>query len=169
METLKDYLGVISIFVVFISYLLGMLMHRIIQVIILFPLNVLAKKFKLDFIFLTDTTPRFYLNSFALYQYGSPYLQREIDIQFGAFALFSSMIVSLPILGFSFYRWLVNSAYYEWARSELIVFIVLWFFLLIAVVRQRRKYNDLLKVSFSELMKIHKQTIADKHQSSSKK
>jgi hypothetical protein len=161
----KDYIGIISILAVFLSYVLGMLMHRVIQVLIFKPLKFLIRKLKVDFRISPDANLDYYLNCFALYQYGSPYLHREIDIQFSAFALFTSLIISLPLLGASLYRWLLNTVYSAWALSELVTFAVFSLLFLIVDFHQWRKYIDLLNVSFVELMKIHQRTISEDNQS----
>lgn len=162
MASLKDYVGLASVAIVFISYALGMLMHRLIQMFILRPLNTLLQKMKINFNLIGDVKSNYYLINFVLYQYGSEYLHREIDIQFGTFALFSSLIVSLPILGLSLFLWLSNTMAKSWASTALIICIVFSVLFFIANIRQRKHFNGLRDEAFVELMKLHKKAINGK-------
>lgn len=159
MTALKDYIGLVSLLVIFVSYALGMLMHRLIQMFVLRPLNVLLRKMKIDFNVLGDVRPDYYLMNFILYQYGAQYLQREIDLQFSAFALFMSLIFSVPLLGISLASWLSNTTAKDWTSVVLSIAFVFSFLFLIAAHRQRKHFNGIRDVAFDELMKIHNKTL----------
>lgn len=158
----KDYLSVLSVLGVFVSYVLGILMHRLIQILILRPLNTLLQKLKLNFNVIGDVKPDYYLNNFVLYQYGSQYLHRELDIQFSTFALFTSLIISLPILGISLFLWLSQTSAQSWATPVLMICIVFSGCFFLANIRQRKHFSELRDQAFNELMKIHKKNLVEK-------
>jgi hypothetical protein len=159
---LKEYLSALSVLSVFVSYVLGILMHRLIQILILRPINTLLQKLKLNFNVIGDVKPDYYLKNFVLYQYGSQSLHRELDIQFSTFALFTSLIISLPILGISLYAWLVHTPAQNWALPALATCLVFSGGFLLANIRQRRHFSELRDQAFTELMKLHKKNLSEK-------
>jgi hypothetical protein len=162
MGVLRDYVALITLIAVFVSYILGMLMHRIIQMIILRPLNAFLQKIRVNFNIVGDAKPNYYSMSFILYQYGSQYLQREIDIQYSAFALFTSLVVSIPILGVSLSRWLSNTSASRWSPYILLISLVFSVLFFIAAARQRKHFNGIRDEAFTELMKFHKRNLGSK-------
>ncbi len=162
MASLSDYVSLITLISIFVSYIIGLLTHRLIQLLILFPVNRLFQKSGNKFNFIGDAKPDFYTNSFVLYQYGSPALHREIDLQYSAFALFTSLVFSLPILGTSLYLWLGHTPSKEWAFPVLLTCIILAGLFLLVDFRQREKFNDIRDEAFKELMKIHKKNLGGK-------
>lgn len=161
MPPLADFVGLISLLVVFASYIFGFLMHRLVQIVIL---NIVAKllgKLGFDFNLLGDAKPGFYRDSFALYQYGSPALHREIDLQYSAFALFTSLVFSLPLLGASLFFWLGHTDVKDWALSVLLTCIGLSILSLLVNIRQRERFNRIRDAAFKELRDIHQKNLRE--------
>ncbi|MBI3168044.1 MAG: hypothetical protein HYZ22_06170 [Chloroflexi bacterium] len=161
MNDAKDYIGLVSLLAIFASYVLGMLMHRLLQFPVLYLINLALKKLKVNFNVLGDSKPNFQKMNFLLQQYGSQYLHREIDLQYGAFALFTSLIVSLPLLGIALSNWLRHTAATEWSSTTLNICFVLAFLFFIIDIRQRKNFNGIRDEAFKELEKIHKKTLSE--------
>ena len=159
---LKDYAALVSILVIFASYVLGLLAHRLLQLALLTVVDPLLKLLGIKFNVIGDTRKDFFSMNFVLQQYGSQFLHREIDLQYSAFALFSSLIISLPLLGWSLSEWLIKIKAPAWASDT-----ALWTCVLLAVaffivnIRQRRNFNGIRDEAFKELMKIHKKNLND--------
>lgn len=162
MKGVKDYIGLISLIIVFASYILGLLMHRLIQGFLLSVINTVLKKMKIDFNVLGDAKPEYDQMNFVLQQYGSQYLHREIDLQYSAFALFTSLIVSLPALGIALSMWLSHTVAKDWASTVLYVCFVLAFLFFVVDIRQRKRFNGIRDEAFKELMKLHKKNLDEK-------
>lgn len=159
MNDAKDFIGLVSLLAIFASYILGMLMHRLLQFPVLYLINLALKKLKVNFNVLGDSKPNFQKMNFVLQQYGSQYLHREIDLQYGAFALFTSLIVSLPLLGIALSRWLSHTTAKDWSSITLTICLVLAFLFFIIDIRQRKNFNGIRDEAFKELEKIHKKTL----------
>lgn len=159
----KDLTALISILIIFVSYILGLLAHRLLQLALLLIVAPLLKLLGIKFNVIGDTRKDFFSMNFVLQQYGSQFLHREIDLQYGAFALFSSLIVSLPLLGWSLSRWLINAHAPVWASASAFwtcIFLAGAFF--IVNIRQRKNFNGIRDEAFKELMKIHKKNLGNK-------
>ncbi|MBK9928029.1 MAG: hypothetical protein IPP66_22390 [Anaerolineales bacterium] len=162
MKNMKDYIGLISLLIVFASYILGLLMHRLIQGFLLSVINTILKKLNIDFNVLGDAKPEYDQMNFVLQQYGSQYLHREIDLQYSAFALFTSLIVSLPTLGIALSMWLSHTVAKDWASTALYICFVLAFLFFVVDIRQRRRFNGIRDAAFKELMKLHEKNLDEK-------
>ena len=161
LESAEDYVALISLLIVFASYILGLLMHRLIQGFLLSVINTILKKLNIDFNVLGDAKPEYDQMNFVLQQYGSQYLHREIDLQYSAFALFTSLVVSLPILGVSLSMWLSHTAANDWASTVLYICFILAFLFFIVDIRQRKRFNGIRDEAFKELMKLHKKNLGE--------
>lgn len=160
---LKDFAALISIFVIFASYVLGLLAHRLLQLVLLTIIDPLLKWLGIKFNVIGDTRKDFFSMNFVLQQYGSQYLHREIDLQYSAFALFSSLIISLPLLGWSLSQWLIHINAPAWASDTALwtcFFLAFAFF--IVDIRQRKNFNGIRDEAFKELMKIHKKNLGSR-------
>jgi len=162
LEGAKDYVALISLLIIFVSYILGLLMHRLIQGFLLRTVNTVLKKVGIDFNVLGDAKPEYDQMNFVLQQYGSQYLHREIDLQYSAFALFTSLIVSLPILGIALSMWLSHTAAKDWASTVLYICFILAFLFFVVDIRQRKRFNGIRDEAFKELMKLHKKNLGEK-------
>ncbi|MCB9110660.1 MAG: hypothetical protein H6634_05380 [Anaerolineales bacterium] len=158
----KDISAIVSIIIVFTSYILGLLAHRLLQFILLYVVEPIIKKLNIKFNVIGDARKDYFSLNFILHQYGSQYLHREIDLQYSAFALFSSLIFSLPLLGWSLSRWLLQTNNSEWSSWALWICIGLAAASLLVNFRQRKNFNGIRDEAFRELMKLHKKNLGEK-------
>lgn len=160
---LKDLTALATILIVFASYILGLLTHRLLQLVLLVIIDPLLKLMGIKFNVIGDTRKDFFSMNFVLQQYGSQFLHREIDLQYSAFALFSSLVVSLPLLGWSLSRWLITARAPDWASPTAFwTGIILSGAFLIVNIRQRKNFNGIRDEAFKELMKIHRKNLGSK-------
>jgi hypothetical protein len=103
----KDLLPYLSLATVGVSYVVGVVFHRLITAIALSLKEhlVRAKLGKLIEVFSSKRSPQLV----AVWQFGSPRLQREIDFHFGLLVLLRSLLFSIPLLAVSSTLWATKS------------------------------------------------------------
>lgn len=135
--SVKDFVPYLSASSIAISYVFGIISHRVIQILssLFAPIRLL--------VFRRDErnqkqTKEHELEMARIRQYGSVRTQREIEIQFGWLVLLRSLILSVPLLGFTVVVWLVRT---KMVGSEFVIVIDLAFWVLCCFVYNRQRDN----------------------------
>jgi hypothetical protein len=147
---LKDYMTILSIGVVAVSYIFGILVHRLIFIMVPPVLRFLRRQFRQ----VAESELRSHSRMVLVWQYGSERLQRELDYQFNFLALFTSMTVILPVLGVSAAIWVADTIAHSLAGPILILGIALGIGFFIAYSNQSRRYRQLQDQALLEMEKI---------------
>jgi hypothetical protein len=134
----KDALPYAAVVFVGASYLVGIVFHRIIQVL---GSNVVLLVSRLFPRFGDEGPEPVYFEELALiWQLGSTRLQREMDFQFGLLALLRSLFVSIPLLLLSVYWWGARTERsFDWAPIAFGLFF--WLCCGVALRRQAKQYK----------------------------
>lgn len=98
-----DLLPYLAAGVVAASYILGMLMHRLLQ---LGWSGVIRLRKTRPWLSDSDYFQAHYARDAIVWQFGSERLHRELDFQFALKALFRSLLVSIPFLAVTLSLWL---------------------------------------------------------------
>jgi hypothetical protein len=106
----NPYMPYLAACAVAVSYIVGVVAHRMVQVLARPVLAPVEKLFHLPE--LTNRIPSELLTAkmVAIWQRGSSRLQREVDFQYALVALIRSLLFSVPLLGFAWALWLVVAA-----------------------------------------------------------
>ncbi len=151
----KDYVTILSIGVVAISYILGILVHRLIFIIIPPVLRFLRRQLRrVHNQQATESGFMSHSGMVLVWQYGSDRLHQELDYQFNFLALFVSMTGVLPVLGISAALWLIDTSVNRLALPVLILGIALGVGFFIAYLNQSRRYRQLQDQALLEMEKI---------------
>ena len=154
-SNLKDYMTILSIGVVAVSYLLGILVHRLIFTIVPPILRFLMRLFRI-FRDQQAFESRFksHIDMVSVWQYGSDRLHQELDYQFNFLALSVSMTGVLPLLGISAALWLADTSAHRLAGPILILGLALGFGFFIAYLNQSRRYRHFQDLALLEMEKV---------------
>jgi hypothetical protein len=152
----KDYLALASIGVAIVSYVLGVLGHRLI-VIVLPPLaRSLLRAVKLAGVFKVyevESTPHSHM--IPVWQYGSERLHRELDYQFNFLVLFTSMTINLPLFGVSLALWSADAVSVKWmAMPALTLSVVVGLAFFAAHYFQYQQYREVQKQALLEMERV---------------
>ena len=137
----NELLPYISAALVALSYVLGLIFHRLTQLVAprTFPLlnRLIGRK---DNVY--TKSPDSSLETAEILQGGSTRVHREVDFQFALVALFRSLVFSVPRLGVPAVAWLLRSH-----NSGVVLFVsmdlLLWVMIVIAYQKQWRQHNRL--------------------------
>lgn len=154
---LKDYMTVLSIGVVAVSYILGILVHRLIFTIVPPILRFLKHQFRLSRDQETSESGfKSHIDMVSVWQYGSDRLHQEFDYQFNFLALSVSMTVVLPVLGISAALWLFDTSAHRLAVPTLILGIGLGLGFFITYLNQSRRYRRFQDQALLEMEKVQR-------------
>jgi hypothetical protein len=104
----EDLLPYLAVGAVAGSYILGMLMHRLLQVATRYRFEFthwLSRKSGPSEVLRNPAEERAWANA-VIWQFGSERVNKELDFQFALKSLFRSIRVSIPLLGLCFAWWL---------------------------------------------------------------
>jgi hypothetical protein len=152
-----DYSTVISLLVAGSSYLLGVMIHRILIVIIpifLLPLKRLFRKtYKNQSINELDDK---YEKIVTLWQYGSERLHHSIEAHTRWLVLFRSMTVVLPLFGISFLIWSIDTYLVTYGWIVFSLAIILGSLNYILYRYQMRYYLRVINAAYAEMDAVKK-------------
>jgi len=142
---LKEYLAFIAVLLVGCSYIVGIVMHRLIQVIAGPILGFVERLFRLQGLARApaqEGAGTHYDDLVEIWQTGSERLHRELDFQFALVALFRSLMFALPFLITAIIVWLSSMGY---PGQAVVVFVLvpLWLLTYVAYRRQRSQFRDM--------------------------
>jgi hypothetical protein len=152
---IKDYMTLLSIGVLAVSYVIGILVHRLIFIMAPPIFRFLRRQFRLNRN--PQATESEFLSRSSMvvvWQYGSERLQQELDYQFNFLTLFTSMTCVLPVLGISAALWLVDTAAYRLAGPVLILGILFGIGFFVAYSYQSRRYRQLQEQALLEMENV---------------
>jgi hypothetical protein len=152
---IKDYMTILSVGVVAVSYILGILVHRLIFIIVPPILRFLNRQFRLfrnQQAF--ESGFKSHIDMVSVWQYGSDRLHQELDYQFNFLALSVSMTGVLPVFGISAALWLADTSAHRLAGPILILGLALGFGFFIAYLNQSRRYRRFQDQALLEMENI---------------
>jgi len=156
---LKDYVTLLAVFTLFISYLFGVLTLRMLQILLSPISQSLAKLLKNKDLAVIDRDVAAEHNV-IIFQYGSERLQREVDLQFSLYVMFSSLIFSIPFVGLTSYLWLAKIHLTLLGQAVLITSFAFGIVFLIIGYRQRKNHNRLKDKAVKHLQDTIKKQMA---------
>jgi hypothetical protein len=148
----KDYLPYISVGVVAASYVIGVLTHRLTQIVVPPLMGFLERRLRLSNLANPQDPETLARNMARVWQRGSERLNKEIDFQFSLVALLRSLVLSLPILGLCISAWL-SQARYSGLWIPVVTSLALASACLVVYRKQRLQVIRLRTAAFSELDK----------------
>ena len=139
----KEYLPFIAVVILAISYVLGILAHRLLQIVIRPMMRLVRYCFRRGTRH-DGSTPDDTTNYMVrVWQRGSERLNRELDFQFSLCALLQSLVVSVPLLGLSFSLWSCRSQNkFTWG---ILVLSIAFSGLCILVYKHQQRYLSRLR------------------------
>jgi hypothetical protein len=150
----KDLLPYLSAMAVAVSYVVGMLTHRLTAIVGRPVLKHLERVATIPRLF--DPTPRevHFADMVSVWQRGSARLHRELDFQFALVALLRSLLFSVPTLTISVIFWLARTQQAgQWSAASGAV--VLWSMVLVAYHRQWVQYRAIRRAAIEEIARGH--------------
>lgn len=150
---LNDYATVLSVLAIAASYILGILIHRLISIAIKSSRPLLLRLRRADGRATRpgSSVPEGTHARTVIMQYGSDRLLKELDFQFNFLALFSQLAVALPLLGISAALWLADTAAGRLATPVLVIGLVMGAGFVVARVSQGRSYERLEVRAYHEV------------------
>jgi hypothetical protein len=135
----NELLPYISAALVGLSYVLGLIFHRLTPLVAprTFPLlNRLIKRRGKSY----TKSPNSYLETAEILHGGSTRVHREVDFQFALVALFRSLVFSIPLLGVTVAIWLLRTHH-----RGMVLFVsmdvIFWVMSVIAYQQQWRQHD----------------------------
>lgn len=133
----QPYLTYLAVAAVVISYIVGFVVHRLIQIAI----SILEhwtkgrdrKKYSED---VSKELQARLGEEERIWALSPPRIQREVDFQFAQLALLRSLALSVPFLLISIIIWRLRTGQGLWSYTNWIFFVVFYTFLIAALVRQ---------------------------------
>jgi hypothetical protein len=149
LEQLKELLPYIAVIAVGVSYILGIVMHRLVQVVSPMLFHWTVSRFWPSIV-LDRPDGRCFADEARIWQSASERVHREIDFQFGLVALFRSLIFSVPMLWMGVMFWFVRAGWPQvWSFVGL--GLVLWISCGIAFRRQWVQYDEIKAAALAEV------------------
>jgi hypothetical protein len=162
LSNFKDYLAIISGGVVVLSYLVGMMAHRLESIVsdISRPLVrvIQLRIFRRTIVQSIERSQNHRMEHVRVFQYGSERLNRELDFNFSFFVLFRSLVVSSFLLGVSCSFWLMDTSFRKYSLPVFVVSCLIALCFFGAYKKQKDHYMKLRDESFKEMEKIRKES-----------
>ena len=138
---IKDYSSFIIFIAVIVSYVIGILALRIIQMVFSGPIQFIARKLKIKNLLIAgDRENDGAAVEAIIFQFGSERLHQELDYQYNHLVLFASLVVSFPLLAVGLAFWLTVLGFGTWALPTLIIGVLFGFLFFIMANRQRKRF-----------------------------
>jgi len=149
---IQEYLPYLSVGFVAVSYIVGILAHRIVQIVIPPLLRRVEGLKDLSYDIGSEE------DLVRIWQYGSERLHKELDFQFALAALLRSLLFSVPLLGSGVGVWLfLRSQKGDWEVGGLTV--VIWALCFLAYRRQWQRYCNMGIVAIRALEPLEQNAI----------
>jgi len=157
--SLKDYLALSSVGIVVVSYLLGILMLRVMPVILGPAARFIEKRISRQSNAVKGTvTSHYQVEYVQVLQYGSTRLHWELDFQFSTLTLLRQLVVAVPFLVLTSTLWLADTTQKHLVLPVVLIFMILEVCIIIAYQRQKIHYRQLRDAAFNEAKKVQKQS-----------
>ena len=150
---LKDYVPIVSIVGIALSYILGILTHRLVPVIVygLVKFTTAAMRMRAPVAWTQQRSEEYYASLVILYQEGSVRLLQELDYHFNLLALFRSLVVAVLLCGCSFAFWLTGTINALWSLAALVASVLISIGFCLVYFDESRRYEHLQHVALQKL------------------
>lgn len=151
-DKVRDYMPYLSVGAVAMSYLFGIVFHRLLSSLVQPLLIFVENRLGLHVFNLIGGHPGWTgIDLNKIWQHGSERLQREIDFQFNQLALLRLLVIGIPLFGISAGVWLSSVIATKYILIIFIVFLVLGIALFYAYREHRIHFFKLRDDAFKEL------------------
>lgn len=162
MAGLNDYLTILSVATIAASYILGILVHRLISMAIKSSGPWLRKIMRSpEKPPGPDDLPPNVHPRVVIMQYGSDRLLKEIDFQFNFMALFSQLSAGIPLLGISLASWLLDTPQSRLALPALVIGLVMGAGFVVVRISQGRSYRRLEARAYREVVRLREDRLGE--------
>ena len=149
----KEFLPYLSVCFVAVSYISGIVAHRLVQIAVPPILDQIGRVLNIPELSARSTLDSTFAKHVVIWQYGSERLHREIDFQYALVALLRSLLFSLPLLGISMSIWLARIGSGVWWLPVLLA-LGFWGLTVPAYWRQSSQHRIMKEEAFAETERI---------------